>query len=91
MEANTGKNWGTDVVPKEKWIDVDQEYVTKDGKRVINLFKVLHNSCGDEVTFPIKGSVVVREKPRKTRYCIWTLDGRHSTVNESELDLVRKV
>ena len=90
METSVGKNWGTDVVPKEKWIDPKKQYVTKDGKRIEGLNIVLHNSCGDEVTFPVKGTVILREKPRKTKYTIWTLDGRHSVLESSNLDLVEK-
>ena len=83
-----GKDWGTDVVPEEKWIKTDKVYRTKSGKRVIDLEIVLKNSCGNEVTFPVKGSIVVREKPLKTKYTIWTLDGRHTIWGASDFDLI---
>ncbi len=75
-----GVGWGTTNIPKEDWIDVDKTYKTRDGKRVENLQIVLHNSCGSEVTYPVKGNIVVREKPRKTEYSIWSLDGKADVV-----------
>lgn len=69
------KSWGTDVIPKEKWINVSKNY-TCNGKRVIDLKIKLKNSEGREVTYPVKGVVVEREKPFIGRYTIWTLDGK---------------
>ena len=71
-------------------IDPTKEYRTKSGKRVISINIVTHNSCGGKVTYPVKGCIVVREKPWKTDYCIWSADGRYDVVwgNHSELDLV---
>lgn len=60
-------------------IDVTKRY-TCGGKRVINLQIVTHNSCGERVTYPVKGSVVVREKPLKLDYRIWSLDGEADVV-----------
>lgn len=85
----TGKNWGTDVIAPEKWIAPAKQYRTKSGKRVIGLEVVLKNSTGAEVTFPVKGSIVTSEKPFRTLYHIWTLDGRSSVLKESGLDLVK--
>jgi hypothetical protein len=84
------KTWGTSVIPKEKWIDPAKTYKTRDGKRVIDIHIVMKNSCGDEVTYPVKGSIVIREKPWKTEWAIWSLDGRADVVwgNHSERDLV---
>lgn len=82
------KNWGTEVTPKDQWIDTEKTYKTQSGKRVINLEIKLHNGLENEVTFPVKGTVVVREKPLRTRYQIWTLDGRSSVLSQSEDDLV---
>ena len=56
-------------------IDITKNYQTVSGKRVIGLNRVPRNSAGKLVTFPIKGSVVVREKPFKSVYEIWTDDG----------------
>lgn len=73
------KNWGTKVIPKERWIDVNKSYIC-DGKRVIGLYIKLHNDVGDEVTYPVKGSIVVRENPIKLQYALWSLDGRADVV-----------
>lgn len=69
------KNWGTTMVPKEQWIDPTRQY-TCGGKRVIGLQITLHNSIGEEVTYPVSGSIVLKEKPWKTTYTGWSLDGR---------------
>lgn len=73
------KNWGTEVTPKDKHIDPAKKY-TCGGKPVIGLEIVLHNSQGIEVTYPVKGSVVIKEKPLKLEYRIWSLDGRADVV-----------
>lgn len=86
----TGKNWGKDIIPRDQWIDPDKQYYTREGYQVINLHIVMENSVGDEVTYPVKGTVVVRTKPYKTEYHIWSLDGRRDVVfgNHSQGDLV---
>ena len=86
--APEGVNWGTTNTPVEDRINIGREHRTRDGKRVIGLQCVLHNSCGREVTFPIKGSIVVREKPFHTRFALWTLDGRSGFDGPSGDDLV---
>jgi hypothetical protein len=95
--APEGVGWGTTNTPKEKWIDPTKTYKTRKGKRVEHLEIVMHNSCGDEVTFPVKGTIVLKEKPRRTKFTIWTLDGKggvlpdlfyHAGDNPSERDLV---
>lgn len=73
------QSWGTDVIPLEKRIDPRGQY-TCGGHRVIGLHVALRNSVGDEVTYPVKGSVVLREKPLRTEYRIWSLDGRADVV-----------
>ena len=83
------KNWGIGIVPESQWIDLDEKYQTRSGQRVINLERKLYNGNGNEVTFPVKGSVVVREKPFKSEYQIWTIDGRADVLNKSDDDLVR--
>lgn len=71
-----GKNWGIAVTPPEKRIDPNKTYRTRAGKRVIGLEIKMENSCGNEVTCPVKGSIVEKEKPFKTRYAIWTIGGK---------------
>ena len=74
-----GKSWGTDVIPKELWIDPTKSY-TCGGNPVHNLEIVLHNSLGNEVTYPVKGTIRYLGFPRKKKYTIWSLDGRANTV-----------
>jgi hypothetical protein len=86
-----GVNWGTAVIDREDWIDPSKKYRTRrKGYRVIGLQIILHASTGQEVTFPVKGTIVVREDtPEKeglTTYAIWTLDGRSSVVGDSDAD-----
>lgn len=77
---------------KKPDIDINKEY-TCNGKRVIGLQIVLKNSCGDMVTYPVKGSVVLREKPLKMGYSIWSIKGEKDVVwpkIEQDLIEVRK-
>jgi len=60
-------------------IDINKKY-TCNGKRVINLKIELKNSIGEDVTYPVKGSIVVREKPFKLKYAIWSIDGKEDVV-----------
>jgi len=84
------KNWGTNVVPEEFWIDIDKKYVTVDG-RVVTLHNcVMKNSSGNEVTYPIKGSVITPRDGKKDlkENMIWSLDGRADVNSFSNNDLV---
>lgn len=74
-----GKSWGTDVIPEELWIDPAKSY-TCGGNPVHNLRIELHNSNGDEVTYPVKGTIRYVGFPRKKKNTIWSLDGRANTV-----------
>lgn len=71
-------------------IDIKKKYRTKNGKRVIGLEYVPFNSCGGKVTYPIKGSIVIKEKPIKLKFCLWSEDGIHDVVwgNNEELNLI---
>lgn len=60
-------------------IDINKKY-TCNGKRVTNLTIVLKNSLGENVTYPVKGSIVIREKPLKLKYAIWSIDGKNDIV-----------
>ena len=55
-------------------IDVTKKY-TCGGKQVFGLRIETHNSAGSVVTYPVKGSVLVQEKPRRVEYRIWSIDG----------------
>jgi len=69
-------------------IDINKTYKTKSGKRVFGLKIVMQNSCGRDVTFPVKGTIILSEKPRRTSYAIWTLEGRADVLKETGRDLV---
>ena len=71
-------------------IDIKRKYRTRDGKRVVGLIYKPLNDCGNKVTYPIKGSIVVREKPLKLKYHIWSEDGISDVVwgNNENLDLI---
>src|SRR4030042_3148693 len=72
-------------------IDINKEYRTKSGKDVIGLAFVPLNSIGNKVTYPIKGSIIVKKKPLKLRYAIWSADGISDVVwgNHKDDDLVK--
>lgn len=83
FELRRRVSWGLLNTPIEDRINPDMDY-TCDGKRVINLIVELYNSIGQEVTFPVKGNVVLKERPFKSEYRIWTLDGRAEVVKGSD-------
>lgn len=56
-------------------VDSKKQYRTVDGQRVINIHIVPKNSAGNLVTFPVKGSIVISEKPLRFEYAIWTMEG----------------
>jgi len=60
---------------------------TVSGKRVIYLVYEAIGSAGNKVTFPIKGTIVVREKPWKTEYQIWTPGGKARPIGDHPDDL----
>jgi hypothetical protein len=85
--------WGTTVIPLSEWIDPAKSY-TCGGKKVVNIHIELYNSAGEEVTYPVKGTVIIREKPLKTAYRIWTLNGIGDVVwggNDKDLIEVKEV
>ena len=71
-------------------IDITKKWMTREGKIVVNLNYTPLNSCGNKVTYPIKGTIILRDKPLKTTYAIWSEDGISDVVwrNNSEQDLV---
>ena len=74
------KSWGKDVIPKEQWIDPEKQYRTRDGRRVDHIVINLYNTCGEEVTYPVKGVIVEREDPYKSTFNVWSLDGLDNIV-----------
>lgn len=69
------KGWGLSHVPVENRIGPNKEYLC-DGRRVFALEIVLYSAVGNEVTYPVKGSVDMG-KGKPPKYRIWTLDGQH--------------
>lgn len=56
-------------------IEKGKTYLTRSGKKVIIHDIKLTNSAGNKVTYPVKGIIIDKEKPYRTRYCIWSIDG----------------
>jgi hypothetical protein len=70
-------------------LDTTCKYITRAGHIVTLHETVLKNSCGDLVTFPLKGSVKNPNRPRsQSRYQIWTLDGRANVLGQHPDDLM---
>ena len=84
--APKGVSWGTTNTPVNERITLSKKYKTRNGKEIVGLHIKMSNSCNDEVTFPVKGSV--KTKGRQPRYQIWTLDGRAGLFSESPDDLI---
>lgn len=74
-------------------IDTMKKYKTRSGKKVINLAIIEKNGNSQAVTYPVKGSIVVREKPLKLAYAIWSSEGISDVIwgKHSDLDLVEDV
>jgi len=53
---------------------------TCNGKRVVGIRIMRHNSLGNEVTYPVKGTIILREKPLKTEYAVWSIYGEANVV-----------
>ena len=66
-------------------IDIEQEYKTREGLKVIGLQVKEFNDCGSKVTFPVKGSII--KKYCSPRYQIWTMDGKTDLFNDHPDDL----
>lgn len=60
---------------------------TISGHKVINLSYVPCNYAGNKVTFPVKGSIVLKEKPLRTKYMIWTEQGSVNVFGSDSFDL----
>lgn len=86
---NRKRNWGSEVIPKEKWIDPAKEY-TCNGHRVIGLRINMYGEDSTslrEVTFPTKGTIIMKGRA-KLDFNLWTLDGKHNITCDSIYDLV---
>ena len=78
-------------------IDLEKQYKTRDGHKVILHDIVLKNSCGKKVTYPVKGTIYLDSKKnwghQKTSYNCWSIDGITDVVwgNNKELDLIEVI
>lgn len=77
---NMIKSWGLDIIPKNLQIDMLKKYKTLDDKEVVITDIKLYNSNNLEVTFPIKGFIILKNKNKNKKdkiiHTTWTLDGR---------------
>lgn len=69
-------------------IDLTREYHTRGGDRVILTEFKTRNSCGDILTFPLSGTVFDKDRPRRRRRLLWTLEGRCSVFSPDQNDIV---
>lgn len=63
----------------DKPIDPSKKY-TCNGCRVINIRIIPLNSAGNQTTYQVKGTVIISEKPLRTQYRIWSIDGLNDVV-----------
>jgi hypothetical protein len=68
--------------------DTTRSYTTRSGDRVVIHEFVLRNSLGNVVTFPIKGTVFAKGRPRKKKMQIWTLEGHAGVLGPQPDDII---
>ena len=75
---NMLKSWGLDIIPKNLQIDKLKKYKTLNGNKVVITDVKIYNSNNLEVTFPVKGYIILKNKNKKDEliHTTWTLDGR---------------
>jgi hypothetical protein len=92
-ECQIKRNWGSDIIPKEEWIDPSKRY-TCDGCEVRYITIALNGMeySDREVTYPVNG-IIVRNKKDKISYVTknWTLNGKHSIAFEEHLYDLKEV
>jgi hypothetical protein len=64
------------------------ELRTRNGKRVVNIQYKPYNSSGNLVTFPLKGTIILSEKPLKTTYQIFSIEGKLSLFGDHNHDIM---
>lgn len=67
--------------------DTSKHYRTRSGAKVTIHEIVRFNSIGEEVTFPVKGSIKHPNK-RGSRYTTWTEKGNARVLNDHPDDIV---
>ena len=80
-------SWGSSNIPQENWVNPKKKY-TCNGFDVVDLCITLRNSLGKEVTFPVKGNIVISKRKRK--FMSWTLDGKFKAGTTTKQDLKLK-
>jgi len=80
--SKTKKNWGTDIIPKEFWIDKSKHYETLNGLKV-QIYDIVLGT-DKEYTFPVKGAYLKNRTGKKDTWinAVWTLDGRMNLLFE---------
>lgn len=68
--------------------DTTRIYHTRRGDRVVLHEFVPRNAPGELVTFPIKGTILYKGRPRKKKFQIWTLEGRADVLHPTGDDIV---
>jgi hypothetical protein len=71
-------------------INMDKTYTTRDGREVIIHEVKMHNSAGEIVSFPVKGTIieVLPSGRRRRTFSIWSLEGRARPLHEHDSDIV---
>jgi hypothetical protein len=73
-------------------IDTTRHYTTRSGAKVTIHDIVPLNNAGEKVTFPVKGSVRELVNVRyRSRYQIWTAEGRAGVFGDHPDDLMELV
>lgn len=65
-----------------------RSYITRSGNRVVLHEFVPRNSNGATVTFPVKGTVIDKDNPRRKHMQIWTLEGRSDVLSLNDDDII---
>ena len=88
IESENGNLFKLEI-KEEPAITLDKKYKTRSGKDVMLSKIVLQNSRGNLVHFPVKGSIITKNKSgRKSyKYQVWSLAG-HCFDESDPMDLI---
>ena len=68
--------------------DTTKHYRTRAGEKVTVHEIVLKNAVGENVTFPVKCSILAQRKGARSRYAILRLDGKASIFGDHHDDVI---
>ncbi len=70
--------------------DTTRKYHTRDGREVVLHEVVTHNSAGEEVTFPIKGTIIetLPSGRKKSAFEIWQMNGMNMVFGPTPKDII---